>query len=428
MSFKGISWYSGLMGVVFTFIFVIVAEHILFLESSLQLRSVGVVWGGVFCFDLVSFYLVLLSVLLGISLLFWSLEMSFISGFMIVLSIFSSLLCYCCVHSVWFWVFYEMSMVPLLVLLVLESPYSERYVASWYLLGYVVFTSLPMLLCLFYLSLESGSFDLRFWGFGEDYAGSVVAYFILAVMFMTKIPLPPFHVWLPMVHAEASSPVSVCLSGYMMKLGVLGVFRFCSSMLPDLVFSAAYVLVCFFCASLFFFSASRELDGKRWLAFLSLCHMMVVAACLCVGDWVLGGLSFLYCLGHGLSAGAMFLFLWLVYEVSGTRNLLLLKNGVSGSSLLRVLACSCLCTACSLPPTVQFFCEVALAGQSFFVSVLFMLVLFAFLFLGGLIPLFLLGLLLTRHCDVNYGGRCVFSSMLSVSFLIVWSFLFFLMS
>lgn len=94
-----------------------------------------------------------------------------------------------------------------------------------------------------------------------------------------------------------------------MKLGVLGVFRFCFSLLSNYIFSEAYVLLCILVSVLFFFSASRELDGKRWLAFMRLSHILVVSACLCVGDYELGGLSFLYCLGHGLSAGVTFLFL-----------------------------------------------------------------------------------------------------------------------
>lgn len=73
-----------------------------------------------------------------------------------------------------------------------ESPYSERYVASWYLLGYVVLTRLPMLLCIFYVSLERGRFIIPFWG---GATGSRVGVFLLlGVMFITKVPLPPFHI------------------------------------------------------------------------------------------------------------------------------------------------------------------------------------------------------------------------------------------
>nr|YP_010853284.1 NADH dehydrogenase subunit 4 [Metorchis xanthosomus]WGM81703.1 NADH dehydrogenase subunit 4 [Metorchis xanthosomus] len=426
MGFKGIDWYSGLIGFVFVGSLWVLIVQVLFIQS-LCLWVFGLVFGGVFCFDGLSFYLVLLSILLCVSLLFWREGISFVSGVMIGLSLFFSLLCYCCVNALWFWVFYEMSIIPLLGLLILESPYSERYVASWYFLGYVVFTSLPMLLCFCYLALNAGSFDLRVWGSSISSVSLVISV-VLSIMFITKIPLFPFHVWLPIVHAEASSPVSVCLSGYIMKLGILGVCRFCGEVLPDLVFSSYYMLVCLFFASLFFFSASRELDGKRWLAFLSLCHILIAAGCLCVGDWSLGGVSFLYCLGHGMSAGVTFLFLWFSYEVSGTRNLFLLKSAVSGSLLLRVLACFCLCTVCSLPVTIQFFCEVLFLWEAFFNSVLFGVVLFIYLFFGGLIPLFLVGVILSRHWDINYGGRCVFSGLASMGFLIFWSFALFLVA
>lgn len=83
--------------------------------------------------------------------------------------------------------------MPLLVLLVVESPYSERYVASWYLLGYVVFTSLPMLLCIFYLSLVKRSYKIGYWEFEHNYV-ITRCLVVLALLFITKIPLPPFHV------------------------------------------------------------------------------------------------------------------------------------------------------------------------------------------------------------------------------------------
>nr|QBE89936.1 NADH dehydrogenase subunit 4 [Opisthorchis sudarikovi] len=425
MGFQRADWYSGLVGFVFVALLWVIAGHVLFLRG-LGLSVVTLGFGGVFCFDIISLYLVILSALLCVSLLYWWGSISLVSGVMIGLSLASSVLCYCCINALWFWVFYEVSIVPLLILLVLESPYSERYVASWYLLGYVVFTSLPMLLCLIYLSLSAGSFDLRFWG---SVAGvGLFVSVILSVLFITKIPLFPFHVWLPIVHAEASSPVSVCLSGYVMKLGILGVCRFCSAVLPDLVFSSGYILLCFFLSGLFFFWASRELDGKRWLAFLSLCHILVAAGCLSVGGGLLGGISFLYCLGHGVSAGVTFLFLWLSYEVSGTRNLFLLKGAVSGSLFLRILACFCLCTVCSLPGTVQFFCEVLFLGEAFFKDVLFGVVLFIYLFMGGLVPLFLMGVILSRHWDMRYGGRNVFSGVISIGFLVFWSFALFLVA
>nr|YP_009262384.1 NADH dehydrogenase subunit 4 [Homalogaster paloniae]ANI86960.1 NADH dehydrogenase subunit 4 [Homalogaster paloniae] len=424
MSFSKFDWY--LSGIVFVFVwFLLLVWNVLCSFWDYSLVG-GLVSSSYFCFDSVSLYLVLLSVFLWMSLLFLFSVVSVTSKILITLSVACSLVSYCCVHSLVFWVFYEMSILFLLLLLILESPYSERYVASWYLLGYVVLSSLPMLLCIFYLSFSWGSFNLRFWF--DSYEGCVSSgvFVVLAVMFITKIPLPPFHVWLPIVHAEASSIVSVCLSGYIMKLGILGVCRFSSHLLSGVVFSEEYMIVALLLAILFFFSATRELDGKRWLAFLSLSHIIIASVCLCVVNYEGSSLAFVFSLGHGLSAGVTFIFLWLAYEVSGSRNWSILKYCLSGSLFMRCLVASCLCTVASLPPTVQFFSEVFILSEAGVLSVFFICAFYFYLFCSGLVPLFLIGSLLSRHYSISFGSSGVWGFFSSVLFLVIWSFGWFL--
>ncbi|KAF6773231.1 hypothetical protein AHF37_07884 [Paragonimus kellicotti] len=269
MRFGKFDWTGWLIGVGIIFI-------LFFVSRGLSFPLTGVLVGSGFCFDVLRFYLRGLSLILAMSLVFWQGRFRRVARFMISLRLLSSLLSYCCVHSLWFWVFYEGAILPLLFLLIRESPYSERYVAAWYLLGYVVLTSLPMLLCLFYLSVEVGRFKLLYWGDCSLSGFAVVL--LLSVLFITKIPLPPFHVWLPIVHAEARRPVSVCLRGYIMKLGLLGVYRFCFWLLPRHIFSVTYVGLGLMLTVLFFFRASRELDGKRWLAFMR-CRGVVIGPC-----------------------------------------------------------------------------------------------------------------------------------------------------
>lgn len=79
---------------------------------------------------------------------------------------------------------------------------------------------------------------------------------------MTKIPVPPFHVWLPLVHAEASSATRIILSGYIMKLGVLGLVRFGASVLNSNSVMSLLLFVCTF-GLLFILSSYRECDAKR---------------------------------------------------------------------------------------------------------------------------------------------------------------------
>nr|QYC97739.1 NADH dehydrogenase subunit 4 [Diplostomoidea sp. MSB para 30071] len=430
MKVKIIDWYSWfIIVVVVGSIFVLLLYNFSDLSMILSTPCHHAMSGPYFIFDMVGFYLSLLSVFLLFVLLFLYQEVSSRSKFYITLSVISSLLCYCSNFFFFFWWFYEISILSLLLLLVVESPYSERYIAGWYLGGYVVLTSLPLLLCLFYFSMLSGSLFMSDWLsfglLGGDLSLWVLVF--LGLLFVTKIPVFPFHSWLPIVHAEATSIVSVCLSGYIMKLGLLGVCRFCWFVIPDYLFGLLYVSLSFFFAILFFLVASWELDGKRWLAFLSLSHIVVCVVCFNVGLYDNCGLLFVYSLGHGLSAGLLFVFLWWGYNLSGSRNWMILKFIFGGSIFFRFLLGACLCTVASLPPIVQFFVEVSVLSVISGYSLVLFLIFCVYLFFSSLVPLFVLGLLVSRHFCINYSSSLSFISFgLCMIFFLFWSFVIFL--
>nr|YP_010231370.1 NADH dehydrogenase subunit 4 [Apharyngostrigea pipientis]QSV37700.1 NADH dehydrogenase subunit 4 [Apharyngostrigea pipientis] len=431
MKFKFIDWYSWF---IVSVVFGSIVGLILYSSSGVSsvLSSCVLVFGSYFVCDMVGFYLSLLSILLLFILLF---VYNFVTGrskFYVFISVVSSLLCYCSNNIFLFWWFYEVSILSLLFLLIVESPYSERYLAGWYLGGYIVLTSLPMLLCLFYFSCVSGSFFMSDWltcDYLKSSSLSSVILVLLGILFVTKIPVFPFHSWLPIVHAEATSLVSVCLSGYVMKLGILGVCRFCWWVAPDYLFSLFYVSLSFFFSILFFLVASWELDGKRWLAFLSLSHIVICVVCLNGGLYDSCGLLFVYSLGHGLSAGLVFVLLWWGYELSGSRNWMILKFIFGGSLFFRFLLGLGLCTVASLPPIVQFFVEVSMLSvvSGFSVSVF---VIFCFyLFFSSLVPLFVLGLLVSRHFCFSYNSGVSFLGFSScLLFVLFWSYILFLVA
>lgn len=373
-----------LVGSVVRLFFLLVGGGLLIFNSSfLAVRNY-------FIFDSVSFYLVLLVVILGIYryMSFCSFLGSDTMLFLLLRLIFSAL-CFCVKHSILFWCFYELSMIPLLYLIFKDSPYSERFLAGWYFACYLLVTSLPLILILLYLRVVNGSFLFSYWWSGR---ASVWLFVVLIFVFFTKIPLVPFHTWLPIVHAEATRIVSIFLRGYIMKLGLLGVYR-CSYFIFDTGL-LAYLFLCCFMSIFFFITAGKELDGKRWLAFLSLAHIVVPFLCLFVGDWQSLKFGFFYCLGHGLGAGIVFGLLWYLYDLSNRRNWLLLKSSVNSKGVLLVAVLRLL-RLCSFPPTIQFFCEVNLVKASAGVW-LYLFFWCLYLFLGGLVPLIMCGHVLVR--------------------------------
>lgn len=385
-------------------------------------------FGEYFVIDCVSFYLGLLSIVLRGSLFFVCGRLSIGSIIVVLISVISSILSYMSVKVLIFWVFYEISILSLFYLLIVDSPYSERYIAGWYLLGYVVLTSLPMLLCILFISSEYGSLCMLSWSVSFlDITSSIPLLLVLGVMFITKVPVPPFHVWLPIVHAEARSIVSVCLRGYVMKLGILGVLRLCYFIVSDWLFISGYVLIAFSLSLLFFISAARELDGKRWLAFLRLAHILICIVYFFASDYSSSYFIFLYSFGHGLSAGLLFLFLWWSYDLSGSRNWLVLKSVLGGSRFFRVVLVGSLCRAASLPTRLQFFAEVSLLSKLSIFNLVNFVILCGYLFVGSLIPFFLLGLLCIRHFNIRCSSGTSMLKFLSIIiWLIIWRFLAFL--
>nr|YP_010372300.1 NADH dehydrogenase subunit 4 [Capsala martinieri]UOX29720.1 NADH dehydrogenase subunit 4 [Capsala martinieri] len=328
-------------------------------------------------------------------------------------SMFSSILCFNINNSVLFWIFYELSILPLLLLLYVDSPYSERFLAVWYLLGYIMVTSLPMLWVIVNFSLSSNSFCISEWELSSSYS-----LYFLFILFITKIPLPPFHSWLPVVHAEANSFVSIMLSGYIMKLGLIGVFRFGGYIMEGVLL---YISVVFLFSIFFFFNSFIELDSKRWLAFLSLSHILVCLVSLHFEPWLCTGVGSLYCLGHGISAGLLFYLFLFLYEGSGSRNWLVLGDLNNNSLILRLLAIVSILTLASFPPSIQFLSEVNILLESFNCSnIVFPYTLY--LFLGGLVPVLLMSYFISRSSSVSnvfvYYGSFSIQLILCISCLL----------
>nr|UFQ89146.1 NADH dehydrogenase subunit 4 [Anindobothrium lisae] len=395
----------------------LIAFFCLLFSGGITVSSMILSLNNWWLFDSLSFYLLCLVGLLGVYSVYSS--NSYLSPqvkFYLSLSLIFSCACFCVNHAVLFWCFYELSMLPLLYLIFYDSPYSERFIAGWYFLVYLTVTSLPLILILLYLSSVYDSFTFDSWG---QNSVSLPVLLTLSFVFFTKVPLSPFHTWLPIVHAEATSIVSIFLSGYIMKLGLLGVYRCCCY-----VFNSETYVYLFFCCvfSLFFLvTASNELDGKRWLAFLSLSHIVVPFLSFYVASWESISLGFIFCLGHGLSAGLVFGILWLFYNSTNSRNWVLLKTGVSGTMIMLFFVIAML-SLCSFPPTMQFFSEVNLLKDSI-ISWLLLIFWVFYLFFGGLVPMVFCGHSLIRNEAVEASGYSLSCFVFYFLYLALWCFL-----
>nr|YP_010285380.1 NADH dehydrogenase subunit 4 [Eudiplozoon nipponicum]UKQ56155.1 NADH dehydrogenase subunit 4 [Eudiplozoon nipponicum] len=383
--------------------------------SSLSVGT-GIYFLG-FKFDYLYFYLSFLVLLIFVFVVVFGSFTSSLNLFFLGLSCVSCLLSFCSCHSIWFWGFYELSIVFILFLIYLDSPYSDRFVAGWYLLLYSVFCGVPLLVLLFYFSFISGTYNYFFWSLDEDFS---ILIFLVLLIFCTEIPLPPFHSWLPVVHAEASTLVSICLSGYIMKLGVVGLLRFCLVIVGDYYFFY-YLSFCLIFSCLMFLWGSEEIDYKRWLAVLSVSHIIICVLCLFPFSVFSGVFNcLLFSVGHGFAAGYFFFVIYYLEVLGGGRLVVNTSLVVGWSwSMIWFIVVGFFLVG-SVPPFVNFFIELWLLGLFILNNnVWFILCFLFYLLFSSLVPLYNLGLGYTRRMGFFIGGSLYSFGMGFIIFFVI---------
>jgi NADH-quinone oxidoreductase subunit M len=241
---------------------------------------------------------------------------------------------FCAFDLVLFYVFFEFTLIPLFFLIAIWGG-PQRRVASIKFFLYTLAGSLVTLLGLIMLvstaraaGLDSPTSlpDLAAWlqEHPLERSTQITLFLMLAAGFLIKVPVFPFHTWLPLAHVEAPTAGSVLLASVLLKLGTYGFLRLCLPLLPEAcvavglpmmgILSVTGIIYGSFCAL-------AQRDIKKLVAYSSVAHMgfcMLGLFALNV-EGMTGGV--LQMINHGLSTGALFLLVGMVYDRYHTRML-----------------------------------------------------------------------------------------------------------
>ncbi|MFH7244214.1 MAG: NADH-quinone oxidoreductase subunit M [Spirulina sp.] len=229
-----------------------------------------------------------------------------------------------------FFIFYELELIPLYLLIAIWGGARRGYAATKFL----IYTALSGILIL-------GAFLGLVWLSGNtsfDYdsglatalplAQQITLLVALLIGFGIKVPLFPFHTWLPDAHVEASTPVSVLLAGVLLKLGTYGLVRFGLGLFPDAWMALAPVMATWAVISVLYGSlaAIAQTDMKKMVAYSSIGHMgyVLLAAAASTPLSIVG--TVFQMVSHGLISGLLFLLVGVVYHTTGTRDLTVLRG------------------------------------------------------------------------------------------------------
>jgi NADH-quinone oxidoreductase subunit M len=224
-----------------------------------------------------------------------------------------------------FYIFWEATLIPLFFLIDRWGGKGRQTAALNFFL-YTMGGSVFMLLSLLVLFDATGGESFSFEAIAEgakhlDKAQQVLIFLGLLLAFGVKMPVFPLHGWLPLAHVEAPSPVSILLSGILLKMGAYGIIR-AVGMLPDAAHSLQYLLVILALIGITYggLLAWRQSDMKKMIAYSSVSHMGVVLLGISTLN-VTGMTGAVYqMVAHGFVAGATFMLIGLLYERTHTKD------------------------------------------------------------------------------------------------------------
>lgn len=225
-----------------------------------------------------------------------------------------------------FYVTFETTLVPMFVIILVWGSRQRKLHAMYMFFFYTIAGSIMLLFGIFVFFLFSGSLLMSFASHLEleiiDF--TYIVWICFFVGFAFKVPVVPFHTWLPEAHVEAPTAGSIILAGLLLKVGTFGLLRFLFPALNVLNFDWQPFVFTLAVFSIFYASivALRQLDIKKIIAYSSIAHMgFVVSGLFTLTYFGLIG-SYFTMLSHGIVASSLFFLVGVVYERYGTRNLL----------------------------------------------------------------------------------------------------------
>ncbi len=228
-----------------------------------------------------------------------------------------------------FYVFWEVMLLPVFFMIGLYGG-PNRLPATIKITIYTIAGSLLMLASIIYLGIsyhaQSGEWSFAMTNFSEmSLTGSTatLAFVGFMIAFAIKIPLFPFHTWLPDAYTEAPTATTFVLSAVMAKIGVYGVIRFVVPVFDESFARYALILACSGVIGMMYcgIAALAQKDFKRMLAFSSASHMGIIAlGIFCMNIQALTGTLY-QIVAHATSTGVLFLLLGIIEERTESRNI-----------------------------------------------------------------------------------------------------------
>nr|APC61742.1 NADH dehydrogenase subunit 4 [Papilio dardanus] len=338
-----------------------------------------------FSCDMISYGLILLSIWICLLMIMASSNLNKINFYInfflfnIIILLIMLYLTFSVMNLFMFYLFFEGSLIPTLILIIGWGYQPERIQAGMYLLFYTLFVSLPMLMGIFFIFDNYNYMIMYFFKFMN--MNFFMLYLSMILAFLVKMPMYFVHLWLPKAHVEAPVSGSMILAGIMLKLGGYGLLRVLIIFQKiNMKYSLIWVIISLLGGLYISLNCFCQVDMKSLIAYSSVAHMsLVICGIMTMNYWGYMG-SYVMMIGHGLCSSGMFCLVNINYERLHSRSLFMNKGMMNFMPSMSLWWFLLLSSNMAAPPSMNLMGEISLINSvvswSYFSMIILMMISF----------------------------------------------------
>jgi len=331
--------------------------------------------------DTISTTLILLRILIAALIMIASSKIFNISRNHKIFSILNLLLlvillnCFSSSNIITFYIWFEASLIPTIIIIITWGYQPERLQASIYLIIYTITASLPIFIIFCSIFFYSNHLLIPIFSelsFPHFFSISSVFWLITLIGFLVKLPIFSTHLWLPKAHVEAPIAGSIVLAAILLKLGGYGLARI-SIIFQNIVSASSSILIRISITGAIAtrLICIRQPDLKSLIAYSSVGHIgLILTGILSNTSWGITG-SLIIIVAHGLSSSALFIIANLSYEITHTRSIFLTKGLIVINPIITIWWFLFTAANIAAPPSINLLSEITLITATLAKSIFF---------------------------------------------------------